>query len=93
VIAAARGAARPGDEVFFVDGGSSDGSAGLARAEGVEVVAAPEGKGRAVAAALERWNGTGWLCLLDGDITAGAEHAAAQLREAVEGSEDRKSVV
>ncbi|MCU1369961.1 MAG: glucosyl-3-phosphoglycerate synthase [Ilumatobacteraceae bacterium] len=50
----ALGAAEPGDRVWFVDSASSDASAAIAAAHGVEVVAAPEGKGRAMQAAFDR---------------------------------------
>jgi len=66
VIAEAQRAARPGDRVWFVDSASTDDSIAIARELGVEVIEAPEGKGRAIAAALERCN-DGYICLLDAD--------------------------
>jgi glucosyl-3-phosphoglycerate synthase len=79
-------AARPGDSVWFVDSASSDGSAALARSLGVEVVAAPAGKGRAVAVALG-WLGTEWLCLLDADLQWSERNLAAALRDAALGGD------
>ena len=48
-------AVEPGDGVWFVDSESSDDSAAVARSLGAEVVPAPLGKGRAMAAALIRF--------------------------------------
>lgn len=56
------------DRVWFVDSGSSDGSAEVAAQMGVEVLGAPAGKGRAIAATIERCRGHGQVCFLDGDI-------------------------
>ncbi|MFN2616600.1 MAG: glycosyltransferase [Thermoleophilaceae bacterium] len=60
-------AAEPGERVLFVDSGSSDDSAAVAAASGVEVLSAPRGKGRAIAAVLECCE-TSHLCLIDADI-------------------------
>lgn len=60
-------AARAEEPVWFVDSGSSDRSGEVAAALGVEVLRAPPGKGRAVAAALERCADR-FLCLIDADI-------------------------
>jgi glucosyl-3-phosphoglycerate synthase len=68
------------DRVIFVDSGSSDGSADTAAALGVEVVSAPVGKGRAVAAALEHCDGDA-ICLVDGDIEASENNIPAALAE------------
>jgi glucosyl-3-phosphoglycerate synthase len=74
-------AARPGDRVWFVDSASTDGSAQIAREMGVEVITAPEGKGRAVAVAVERCDGAP-LCLLDGDLESSSCNIAVALRDA-----------
>lgn len=79
-------AARPGDRVWFVDSASTDGSAAVARSLGIEVLAAPLGKGRAMAAALDRCAG-GHLCFLDGDIESSSVNIPLTLREAVEASD------
>jgi hypothetical protein len=52
----------------------------IAASLGVEVVRAPVGKGRAVAAALERCNG-GPICLVDADIEASERNIPAALAE------------
>lgn len=75
-------AAGPGDEVWFVDSASSDGSAQIAASAGVERVAAPLGKGRAVAEAYARC-ATDYLCLLDGDLHASGANIAVALANAV----------
>src|SRR5947208_2204500 len=77
-IGQAAEAARDGDRLLFVDGASTDGSAELARSLGAEVVEAPLGKGRAVAAALARCE-TDYLCLVDGDI----EHSERNIPQAL----------
>ena len=79
-------AARPGDAVWFVDSASSDGSAALARSLGAEVLGAPAGKGRAVAAVWRRLR-TDWLCLLDGDLQWSERNLAAALRDAALGGD------
>ena len=75
-------ASGPGDEVWFVDSASSDGSAQIAASAGVERVAAPLGKGRAVAEAYARC-ATDYLCLLDGDLHASGANIAEALADAV----------
>jgi len=73
-------AAGPGDEVWFVDSASVDGSADVARRLGVEVVSTPAGKGRAVAAAVARCDG-GLLCLVDADIEGSSRNIPVALRD------------
>jgi glycosyltransferase involved in cell wall biosynthesis len=75
-------ASRSGDCVWFVDSASTDGSGELARSLGVEVLKAPLGKGRAVAAAVERCR-TPHICLLDADVEHTNENAPATLRRAL----------
>ena len=72
----------PGDEVWFVDSASSDDSAEIAASAGVERIAAPLGKGRAVAEAYSRC-ATDYLCLLDGDLHASGANIADALASAV----------
>ena len=74
-------AAEPGDSVWFVDSASTDDSASVAAAAGADVLTAPLGKGRAMAAALEQCDGD-YLCLLDADFEQSETNIAAQLREA-----------
>jgi glycosyltransferase involved in cell wall biosynthesis len=81
VLEQALAAAGPADEVWFVDSASTDDSAQIAAALGVEVVSAPLGKGRAIATALERCRG-GYLCLGDADLERSSENIALRLREA-----------
>jgi glucosyl-3-phosphoglycerate synthase len=76
-----RAAARPGDEIWFVDSASTDGSAAIAADAGVEVVPGPLGKGNAVAAAVERHR-DGWLILVDADVQDSAHSIPAALRSA-----------
>jgi glycosyltransferase involved in cell wall biosynthesis len=80
-LAMARDAARAGERVVYVDSWSSDGSPELAASLGYEVIRAPAGKGRAVAAAL-RELGAGHVCLLDADIWDGSDNLALGLRRA-----------
>jgi len=82
VLAMALAAARPRrDVVWFVDSGSTDGSARLAASLGVEVVDAPYGKGRAIGAALERCR-EGRIVLLDADVQEAERNLALVLRDA-----------
>jgi glycosyltransferase involved in cell wall biosynthesis len=81
VIEQAREAAIPGDRVWFVDSGSRDRSVAVARRLGVEVIHAPEGKGRAVAVAIDRCD-PGYICLLDADLTEWTTNIPATLRAA-----------
>jgi glucosyl-3-phosphoglycerate synthase len=81
-------AARPGDRIWFVDSASSDGSAGVARSLGVEVMPAPLGKGQAMTAVLERCR-SGLVCFLDADIAESSSNIPRVLRDAVDaGGED-----
>jgi glucosyl-3-phosphoglycerate synthase len=81
VIDQASRAARAGDRVWFVDSASSDESAAIARGCGAEVIAAPAGKGRAIATALARCQ-TRYLVLLDADLVEWATNIPAALRKA-----------
>jgi glycosyltransferase involved in cell wall biosynthesis len=76
-------AARPGDRIIFVDGSSTDGSAALARAAGVEVIDAPPGKGRAMELALQAATG-GYVCFFDADLDRSEQNIARVLRDGVE---------
>ena len=80
-IAQAMEAAGHDDSVLFVDSGSTDASAAVARRLGVPVLDAPVGKGAAVAALLTH-HGGGSLCLLDADIEWSGVNFAAALRDA-----------
>jgi glucosyl-3-phosphoglycerate synthase len=80
-LALAFEAAEPGDSVWFVDSASTDDSASVAAAAGADVLAAPLGKGRAMAAALEQCEGD-YLCFLDADFEQSETNIAARLREA-----------
>jgi glucosyl-3-phosphoglycerate synthase len=73
-------AAGDDDRVLFVDSCSDDDSAGIAAELGVEVLPAPAGKGRAVAAALEHCRSAA-ICLVDGDIEASERNIPAALAE------------
>ena len=81
-------AARPGDRVWFVDSGSTDGSAALADGLGVEVVPAPVGKGRAMQVAFDRARSAGgaegYLCFLDADYAWSERNIPAEVRDAAE---------
>jgi glucosyl-3-phosphoglycerate synthase len=81
-VGQAREALEPGDELWFVDGQSTDGSAELAAALGAQVVEAPLGKGRAVALAIGRCE-TPYICLLDGDIENSEKNIALTLARAL----------
>jgi glucosyl-3-phosphoglycerate synthase len=74
-------AADPGDGVVFVDSASTDRTQAVARELGIEVLAAPEGKGRAVAALLAQQR-PGPTCLVDGDIWSSSRNIPATLRDA-----------
>lgn len=76
----AREASRPGDRVWFVDSASTDGSAEIAAALGVEVIDAPLGKGRAMNRALELC-GEGYICFGDADISWSSVNIMLALRE------------
>jgi hypothetical protein len=77
-------AAAPGEEVWFVDSGSTDNSLEVAASLPARVLAAPLGKGRAIAAALGRCR-RGYLCLLDADLLASESNIPLALREAAAG--------
>jgi len=77
-------AAAPGEEVWFVDSGSTDDSLDVAASLPARVIEARLGKGRAIAAALERCK-RGYLCLLDADLTASESNIPRALREAAAG--------
>jgi glycosyltransferase involved in cell wall biosynthesis len=81
-IGQAAEAARPGDRLWFVDGASTDGSPELAASLGAEVIDAPLGKGRAIAAALARCE-TSHICLIDGDIEYSTSNIPLSLRHAL----------
>jgi glucosyl-3-phosphoglycerate synthase len=76
-------AARPGDEVWFVDSGSCDRSREVADSLGARVLSAPTGKGHAVAQAV-RAARTEYLVLLDADIDRTSSNIAVSLRDAAE---------
>ena len=78
----AREAAR-GDEVWFVDSGSADGSAEVATAAGAHVLRAPTGKGRAIAHLASRVT-SDYVVVLDADIDRTTCNIAARLRDAAE---------
>jgi hypothetical protein len=73
-------AARPEDRVWFVDSASTDGSAELAASLGVEVLPAPAGKGRAMAAALDHCP-QAHVCFVDADIEASEVNIPRALTE------------
>lgn len=81
----ARDAARPGDEVWFVDSGSSDGSSALAASLGARVLSAPAGKGRALAQVLSQVQ-TERVILVDADIERTSTNIPRSLRNAAERS-------
>jgi glucosyl-3-phosphoglycerate synthase len=85
VLEQCRAAARAGDSVWFVDSASTDDSAAIASAVGAEVLPAPLGKGRALAAAMSR-HADGRLILVDADIQESAVSIPAALRDAAERS-------
>jgi glucosyl-3-phosphoglycerate synthase len=66
MVGLAQQAARPGDRVWFVDSASRDDSIAVARRLGVEVIEAPIGKGRAMAAVVDQCD-TDYICFLDAD--------------------------
>jgi glucosyl-3-phosphoglycerate synthase len=78
-------AAEPGDHVLFVDGGSSDESAAIARTMGVEAIEAGAGKGRAIEAAAAG-AGDSALCTIDADIEWSEVNIPAALRAAYLGT-------
>lgn len=82
-LAQAFEAAENGDRVWFVDSASTDASADIASSLGAEVVAAPFGKGGAMAAALSRC-GAGYICFIDADLEYSSVNIPATLRAATE---------
>jgi glycosyltransferase involved in cell wall biosynthesis len=79
-IEMAKGAAEPGDAVWFVDSASTDRSAEVARSLGVDVVSAPLGKGRAMQVAMDRCR-DGYICFVDADYERSEFNIPAKLRE------------
>jgi len=82
-------AAAPGDPVWLLDSGSTDGSPDVARALGAdEVILAPLGKGHAMTVALERCETT-HVCFVDGDLFGSTRNIPLTLREGLaEGEPD-----
>lgn len=76
-------AAGPGDAVVFVDSGSSDGSADVARRRDMRVLSAPAGKGRAMALALGEAE-SDYVVFVDADIRRSATNIPAALRAEAE---------
>ena len=74
-LGCALAAAQPGDRVWFVDSGSTDDSAAVARSLGAEVITAPAGKGRAMQAAFDR-------CRHDADYQWSERNIPAEVRAA-----------
>jgi glucosyl-3-phosphoglycerate synthase len=73
-------AAQPGDRVWFVDSASEDDSIAVARGLGVDdVIEGPEGKGRAMDAALDRCE-SGYICFLDADLLGWSVDIPGMLR-------------
>ena len=81
-VGQAAAAAGPGDRLWFVDSDSTDGSAEIAASLGAEVVRAPRGKGRAMAAAIARCD-TPHICFVDADLDDSAQNIPLRLREAL----------
>jgi glucosyl-3-phosphoglycerate synthase len=81
-IEQARQAADGEDRIWFVDSASTDASASVASDFGVEVIAAPIGKGRAMSQALERCR-DGLICFMDADIRESSVTAPLVLKRAI----------
>jgi glucosyl-3-phosphoglycerate synthase len=82
MVGQAQLAAQDDDRVWFVDSGSEDDSIAVARGLNVdEVIEGPEGKGRAMDAALDRCE-SGYICFLDGDLDQWTVNIPAALRAA-----------
>jgi glucosyl-3-phosphoglycerate synthase len=81
VVEQALEAAQDGDRVWFVDSASDDDSVAVARRFGVDVIAGPQGKGRAMAAALDRCR-EGYICFVDADLVDWSTNIPATLRAA-----------
>jgi glucosyl-3-phosphoglycerate synthase len=75
-------AAQADDRVLAVDSGSSDDTAARARRAGAEVLVAPAGKGRAMAAAA-RAARSPWVCFLDADVPPASPNYATGLRDII----------
>jgi hypothetical protein len=84
-LAQAIEAAKPGDRVWFIDSASEDGSQAIAADLGVETIAAPLGKGRALATALAACE-HGYLCCIDADLEYSSVNIPAVLRAATASS-------
>jgi glucosyl-3-phosphoglycerate synthase len=81
VVGQALEAARDGDRVWFVDSASEDDSVAVARRLGVDVILGPQGKGRAMAAALDRCR-EGYICFVDADLFEWSTNIPSALRAA-----------
>jgi hypothetical protein len=79
MVGLAQQAAQPGDQVWFVDSASEDDSIAVARALGVQTLAAPAGKGRAMAVAIDRCD-CRYICFLDADLFHWTMNVPAVLR-------------
>jgi glucosyl-3-phosphoglycerate synthase len=79
MVGLAQQAARPGDEIWFVDSASEDDSIAVAHRLGVEVLEAPVGKGRAMADAIDRCDSR-YICFLDADLFHWTMNVPAMLR-------------
>jgi rSAM/selenodomain-associated transferase 2 len=75
-------------QLIVADGGSNDQTLEIADAAGADIVRAPVGRGRQLAAGAAAARGS-WLLFLHADtaLDAGWEHAAARFREAAAGQE------
>lgn len=78
-------ALRPGcDEVVVADGGSTDGTAAVARSHGARVVEAPRGRGVQLAAGVRAARGE-WLLLLHADTRPAPGWAGAACAHMADG--------
>lgn len=76
----AKEAAGPGDEVWFVDSASTDGSQAIARRNHVKHIRAPIGKGRAMRHAFELLT-TEFICFVDADLVSSSKNIPLTLAE------------